>query len=112
MSNGITDAHLQVECEQFAFIAATNTLNPGRNDCFGAFTLHIHNQKEQAILRDSNALAKILTFECVMHEKFIVCTLQTTLKNAKIDDDVKNYKYLAYYISEFTVILTSVKLVK
>lgn len=79
MGNRITDAHLQVECEEFTFVATANTLNPWSDDRFATTAIHIDNQKENAILGDANALAKALTFERVMHEKFVIRTKQTTL---------------------------------
>lgn len=80
MSDGIADAHLQIECEEFALVAATNTLNPCGDDRLVAFTLYIDNQKEQTELSDLHALTEILALECVAHEKFVVGALQPILK--------------------------------
>lgn len=91
MSDGLADAHLQIECEKFAFVAATNTLNPCGDDRLVVFTLHIDNQKEQTELSDLHALTEILALECVAHEKFVVRALQSILKQ-KTNRHFRNVK--------------------
>lgn len=80
MCNRTTDAHLQIKREEFTFVATTNALNPCSDDCLVANSIHIDNQKEKTILGNANTLTEALTFECIMHEKFIVCTNQTILE--------------------------------
>lgn len=80
MGNCIANTHLQVECEELAFVATANTLNPWSDNRLVTTTIHIDNQKEQTILGNANALTKALTFECVVHEKFIIRTKQTVLE--------------------------------
>lgn len=46
MSDGITDAHLQIEWKQFAFIALANALHPRCDDGLVVITIHIDEQKE------------------------------------------------------------------
>lgn len=79
----VSDAHLQVECKEFAFIVATNALYPRSDHRFVVITFHIDNQKEEAILSNPDALTKVLTLERVMHKKFVVSALQSVLKSWK-----------------------------
>lgn len=105
MSDGTANAHLQIEWKQFAFIALADALHPRCDDGFVITAIYIDEQKEQAILRNSDALAEILAFKCVMHEEFIVIVLQAILEWTK--KEISKFKYS---IERSLFQLTSVKL--
>lgn len=83
MSNCIANAHLQIEREEFAFVAVANALHPRGDDGSVALPVDIHEQKEHAKLCNFDALPEILALERVVHQELVVVALQTVLQLEK-----------------------------
>lgn len=104
VSDVVSNAHLQVENETFAFGAAANALNPSSDFRVVLLLSHVHNQKEYTVLRDSNRLTEIIAFECVSIDKLILVFRQPILKVPQV-----RRRRLKNIQNEKWSVLTSVK---